>query len=82
MYKVLVLLALATGARRGELLALRRGLEFIRPAPDWSSVLSYSDPKFLPKIIHGRKPIEPIRLKALLATLQWRMPLHCVLLGV
>ena len=49
----------------GELLALRRGSEFIRPAPDWSSVLLYSGPKFLPKPLRRRKPTEPIKLKTL-----------------
>ena len=65
MYRVLVLLALATGALHGDFLPLHRGPEFLRPAPDWSSVLLYADPKFLPKTICGRKPTEPIKLKAL-----------------
>ena len=46
-YKAFVLLALALGARRGELIVLQIG-PFIRPAEDWSFVSLYSDPSFIP----------------------------------
>ena len=59
-----VLIALALGARRGELCALHQG-QFVRPAEDWSSVLLYSDPSFIPKTAKGRLSNEPYKLRAL-----------------
>ena len=64
-YKTLVLVALALGACRGELIALRRDRNFICPAADWSFVLLYSDPSFMPKTARDRLPTEPYKLKAL-----------------
>ncbi len=52
-YIFVVLLALATGARRGELLALRRGNDYIRHTDGWSKVWLYPDPQFLPKTKKG-----------------------------
>ena len=57
-YKTSVFIALALGARRGELCALRRG-QFVRPAEDWSFVLFFSVPSFIPKTAKGRLPAEP-----------------------
>ena len=62
---MLVLVALALGASRGELIALRRDHQFIRPAENWPFVLLYSDPSFMPKTARGRLPTEPYKLKAL-----------------
>ena len=59
-----VLIALALGAHRGELSAIRRG-QFVRPAEDWSFVLLYSDASFIPKTAKGRLPAEPYKLRAL-----------------
>ena len=56
-YKALVLVALMLGARRGELIALRRDQNFIRPVENWSFVLLYSDPFFMPKTARARRPI-------------------------
>ena len=56
-YKTFVLIALALGACRGELWALRRG-QFVRPVEDWSFVLLYSDPSFIPKMARGSIPTE------------------------
>ena len=47
--KFTFLLALATGARRGELLALRRDKHFIRFKTDKSGVFLLPDPQFVPK---------------------------------
>ena len=48
-YKFVFLLALATGARRGELLALRRDKAFVRFKDDKTGVWLYPDPDFVPK---------------------------------
>ena len=64
-YKAFVLLALMLGARRGELIALCRG-PFVCPAEDWSFVLLYTNPSFIPKTSRGRLPTEPYKLRALL----------------
>ena len=56
-YKTLVLIALALGAPRGELCALRR-VQFLRPAEDWF-------PLFIPKTGKGRLPTKPYKLRAL-----------------
>ena len=63
-YKTSVLLALALGARRGELCALHGG-QFVCLAEDWSFVLLYSDLSFIPKTAKGRLPTEPYMLRAL-----------------
>ena len=61
-YKILALVALALGARRGELIGLRRDHCFICPAEYWSFVLLYSDPSFIPKTARSKLPREPNRL--------------------
>ena len=63
-YKTFVLIALALGARRGELCALRRG-QFVHPAEDQSFVLLYSVPSFIPITAKGRLPTEQYKLRAL-----------------
>ena len=63
-YKTFVLTALALSARRGGLCALRRG-QFIRSTEDWSVVLLYSDPSFIPIMAKGRLCTEPYNLSAL-----------------
>ena len=62
-YKTFCFSALALGARRGELCAFRRG-QFIRPAEDWSFVLLYSDPSFIPNTVslQSRTSSGPSRL--------------------
>ena len=64
-YKTLVLVALALGAHRKELIALCRDHNFIRLAEDWSFVLLYFDQAFMPKTARGSLPTEPYKLKAL-----------------
>ena len=49
VFKCMFLLALATGARRGELLALRQDDHFVRFKTDRSGVFLYPDPQFVPK---------------------------------
>ena len=63
-YETFVLTALVLGARRGKRCALRRG-QFVCPAEDWSFVLCYSDPPFIPKTAKGRLPTESYKLRAL-----------------
>ena len=64
-YKIFVLITLALGARTIELCALRRG-QFVCLAEDWSFMLLYSDPSFIPKTAKARLPTEPYKLRALL----------------
>ena len=63
-YKTFALIAFALGTRRGELCALRRD-QFVRPAEDWSFVLFFSDPSFIPKTAKGSLPTEPYKLRTL-----------------
>ena len=68
-YKTFVLIALALGARRGKLCALRRG-QFVCPAEDWSFVLLYSLPPGNPPRDDATVlcPVSPVRaLKAYMA---------------
>jgi hypothetical protein len=62
-YKTVFLLSLATGARRGELLALRRGV-FIKPTEDWSKVFLYPDPDFVPKARKASMKVDAIVVHA------------------
>ena len=64
MYTTFVLIALALGTCRGKLRALHRD-RFVRLAEDWSFVLLYSDPSFIPKTAKGRPPTELYKLRAL-----------------
>ena len=57
-YKMFVFSALALGACRGELCALRHG-QFVRPAEDWSVVLLFSDSFFIPITAKGCLPTAP-----------------------
>ena len=75
-YKAFVLIALALGAHRGELIAIRCG-PFVCPAEDWSFVLLYSDPSFIPKTSRGRLPTEPYKLRALLPSTSHRDTATC-----
>ena len=63
-YKMFVLTTLVLGARRDELCTLRSG-QFIFPAEDWSFVLLYSDPSFIPNMAKRKLPTEPFKLRAL-----------------
>lgn len=61
--KTLFLLALATGARRGELLALRRG-KFVQFTEGFEEVLLYPDPIFIPKTKRGVSSTKPIVVRS------------------
>jgi hypothetical protein len=62
-YKTIFLLSLATGARRGELLALRRG-NYVKPKKDGSCIFLHPDPHFVPKCRRARMEVQPIELFA------------------
>ena len=64
-YKTSVLIVFTLGAHKGKLCALRHG-QFTRPAEDWSFVLLYSDPLYIPKTAKRRLSAEPYKLRALL----------------
>ena len=54
-YTTIFLISLATGARRGELLALRRGADFVK-------VFLYPDPEFVPKARRTDARVDAIEL--------------------
>jgi integrase len=62
-FKTVFLLSLATGARRGEILALRRG-EFVKHSEDWSRIFLFPDPEFVPKARKATMCVDAIELKA------------------
>ena len=61
--KTVFLLALATGARRGELLALRRG-SAVKFTEDFDEVLLHPDPLFVPKTKRGICSTRPIVVRS------------------
>jgi integrase len=61
--KTTFLTALASGARRGEILALCRG-KFIHFTEDYEQVLLYPDPTFVPKTKRGFSKTRPIVLRS------------------
>ena len=73
-YKTVFLMALATGGRRGELLALMRGPDNVKWSADSSEVHIYSDPSFIPKTRRAFTPGRPISIKSLGNTISSQEP--------